>query len=209
MLSTVSPVMVGAEAASPQPTIPLSASIRTSTLSACLISTPAMNTGFFIGKLTAIGSTRLILTAEILLDGSDGMLLQLDQRAEEVTGMDEGDALARHVVLRLAATQHAHAGRAESVHGLRDVIDAETEVMNAALRVAFEELGDRRIRTRWLDQLDLAGAELDISEAHALLGVHHARSDLEPVLVVELPRGRLDVGYDDGDVVQAGDHGLS
>src|SRR6516164_4203495 len=63
MLSTVSPVMVGADAASPQPTTPLSASTRTSTLSACRISTPAMNTGFFIGKLTAIGSTLLISTA--------------------------------------------------------------------------------------------------------------------------------------------------
>src|SRR5262249_55327941 len=124
MLSTVSPVMVGAEAASPQPTTPLSASIRTSTLSACLISTPAMHTGFFIGKLTAIGSTRLILTAENppSKHGSDGMLLELDQRAEEITGMDEGNALARDVVLRLAAAQHAHARRAKIALGRRDVI---------------------------------------------------------------------------------------
>src|SRR5262245_46089002 len=64
MLSTVSPVMVGAEAASPQPVRPSSASMRTSTLSAVLISTPAMKTGFFIGKLTAIGSTRLIFTLQ-------------------------------------------------------------------------------------------------------------------------------------------------
>ena len=64
MLSTVSPVMVGAEAASPQPTTALSASTRTRMLSACLISTPAMNTGFFMGKLTAIGSTRLIFTLQ-------------------------------------------------------------------------------------------------------------------------------------------------
>jgi hypothetical protein len=54
--------MVGADAASPQPIVPLSASMRTSTLSAVLISTPAMNTGFLIGMLTAIGSTRLIFT---------------------------------------------------------------------------------------------------------------------------------------------------
>src|SRR5205814_641461 len=48
MLSTVSPVMVGAEAASPQPTRPLSASMRTSTLSARALSTPAMTTGLII-----------------------------------------------------------------------------------------------------------------------------------------------------------------
>src|SRR5262245_29462996 len=137
------------------------------------------------------------------------MLLELDQRAEEVTGMDEGDALASDVALRPAAAQHAHARRAEAALGLGNVIDTETEVMDAALRIALEKLGHGRIRPRRLDQLDLAGAELDIGEAHALLGVRHARADLEPVLVVELPRGRLDVGYDDGDVVQAGDHGLS
>src|SRR5262245_42484515 len=114
------------------------------------------------------------------------MLLDLDQRAEEVTGMDEGDALTRDVALRPGATQDAHAGRAEAALGLRDVIDAETEVMDAALRIALEELGHGRIRPRRLDQLDLAGAELDIGKAHALLGIHHARPDLEAVFVIEL-----------------------
>src|SRR5215510_15103964 len=137
------------------------------------------------------------------------MLLELDQRAEEITGMDEGDALARDVALRLAAAQHAHAGRAEAALGLRDVVDAETEVVDAALRIALEELGYGRIRARRLDQLDLSGAKLDIGEAHALLGVDHAWPYRKPVLVVELPRGCLDVGHDDGDVVQAGDHDLS
>src|SRR6185437_15385617 len=60
MLSTVSPVMVGADAASPQPTTPVSDSRRTSTLSAWRISTPAMWTGFFIGNATAIGSMPVI-----------------------------------------------------------------------------------------------------------------------------------------------------
>src|SRR5512143_1394778 len=62
MLSSVSPVITGAEAASPQPTTPLSASIRTSTLSARRTSSPAMMTGLDIGKLTAIGSMVLICT---------------------------------------------------------------------------------------------------------------------------------------------------
>src|SRR5262249_56345676 len=56
----VSRVMVGGGGAPPQPTTPLSAWTRTSTLSARAISTPAMTTGFFMGKLTAIASTRLI-----------------------------------------------------------------------------------------------------------------------------------------------------
>ncbi len=70
MLAVVSPVMVGAEAASPQPTKPLSASMRTSTLSARATVSPAMVTGFFIGRLTAIGSIDLIFTQPSPLSGA-------------------------------------------------------------------------------------------------------------------------------------------
>src|SRR5450631_1966164 len=63
MLSSVSPVMIGAEAASPQPTRRLSASIRTSTLSARRTSSPAMMTGLSMGRLTAIGSMVRMRTA--------------------------------------------------------------------------------------------------------------------------------------------------
>jgi hypothetical protein len=63
MLATVSPVMVGAEAASPQPTIPVSDSMRTSTLSARVTISAAIVTAFFIGRLTAIGSIDLIFTS--------------------------------------------------------------------------------------------------------------------------------------------------
>ena len=66
MLATVSPVMVGADAASPQPTTPSSDSMRTSTLSARVTVSPAIFTGFFIGRLTAMGSMALIRT--LLLD---------------------------------------------------------------------------------------------------------------------------------------------
>ncbi len=66
MLSSVSPVITGADAASPQPTSPLSASIRTSTLSARRTSSPAMMTGLIIGRLTAIGSIDLMRTVNHL-----------------------------------------------------------------------------------------------------------------------------------------------
>src|SRR5687768_12205936 len=59
MPSTVSPVIVGAEAASPQPIAPSSVSTRIRTLSALFSSTPAILIGFSIGMLTAIDSTRL------------------------------------------------------------------------------------------------------------------------------------------------------
>src|SRR6266851_1775718 len=119
MLSTVSPVMVGAEAASPQPTTPLSDSMRTSTLSACLISTPAMKTGFFIGKLTAIGSMRLIFMAAIS-SVLRAVLLELDQRAQKITRIYESDPLAGDIVLRLAVAQHMDAVLDEAARALLD-----------------------------------------------------------------------------------------
>jgi len=68
MAATVSPVMVGADAASPQPTAPSSASTRTSTLSARATVSPAICTGFFIGRLTAMGSMVLIFTPALSSD---------------------------------------------------------------------------------------------------------------------------------------------
>ena len=56
----MSPVMVGAEAASPQPTWPSAASMRTSTFSAAAIVTRAIFIGFFSGNATGIASTRRI-----------------------------------------------------------------------------------------------------------------------------------------------------
>src|SRR5262249_56469970 len=100
---------------------------------------------------------------------------------------------------RCAAAQPAPAVVSESVRGLLDIVDAEAEVMDAALRIALEELGDRRIPPRRLHQLDLAAAQLDIGETHALLGVDHGRSDAKPVFVVELPRRRFEIRHGNRD----------
>src|SRR5665647_2960598 len=61
MPSMVSPVMVGAEAASPQPTTPSSVSSRTSALLALRTSSNDILTGLIIGSLTEMGSIYLIL----------------------------------------------------------------------------------------------------------------------------------------------------
>src|SRR6185369_1749353 len=73
MLSMVSPVMVGADAASPQPTWPVSVSILTSTLSALSIRTPAIFIACAIGRRTAIASTRLIRAGAAASAGRVGM----------------------------------------------------------------------------------------------------------------------------------------
>ena len=59
MLSTVSPVIECADAASPQPTWPPASSTRTSTLSAALISTPAIFIGFAIGESLGASALRI------------------------------------------------------------------------------------------------------------------------------------------------------
>jgi len=56
----VSPVMVGAEAASPQPTVPSCASMRTMTLRAWVTVSAAIFTGLVSGSATGIASTRRI-----------------------------------------------------------------------------------------------------------------------------------------------------
>jgi len=59
---SVSPVMVGAEAASPKPTEPPLASMRTSTFSAVAIVTPDMVMGALSGSATGMASTRRMIS---------------------------------------------------------------------------------------------------------------------------------------------------
>ena len=56
----VSPVMVGADAASPQPTVPSCASMRTRRLRAWVTVSAAIFTGLVSGKASGIASTRRI-----------------------------------------------------------------------------------------------------------------------------------------------------
>ena len=118
MLATVSPVMVGAEAASPQPTKPLSASMRTRTLSARATVSPAICTGFFIGRLIAIGSIALIFTTSLArwrMRGSGGDGSGQPRRARQAAragGADSGPPLGRPIALSAAACtlRHSYAG---------------------------------------------------------------------------------------------------
>src|SRR3954470_7028171 len=110
MLSTVSPVMVGADAASPQPTVPLSASMRTSRLSARDTSSPAITTGFFIGRLIATGSTRLIFTKDAPFKPPDrGVVAQLPGHPD-----------------RVRRAPHRCAGREEAAPAARSRASAKT-----------------------------------------------------------------------------------
>ena len=86
----MSPVIVGAEAASPQPTMtrcPPSASMRTSTLSAVAIVTPAIFIGFLSGSATGIASTRRMTSGGRMATRSDGGCMCLVMGVEAGCGV--------------------------------------------------------------------------------------------------------------------------
>ena len=91
-----SPVMVGADAASPHPTSPFSASMRTIRFSACSIRTPAISIGLTSGNATGIASTRLTIRG-----GASGSSLGL--AAISIVSIRSGCA-HRHARRRIGAS---------------------------------------------------------------------------------------------------------
>ena len=75
-------------------------------------------------------------------------LLQLDERAAEVLRMQEQHGLAMRANLRLATAQHARALGHEPVAGGQNVVNLVADVVDAAIRVALQELRDGRVRAR-------------------------------------------------------------
>ncbi len=76
--------MVGAEAASPQPTVPSAASIRTRMLSAVRMVMPDMVTGVVSGSATGMASTRRMTSGACAAVAFDLCLRSL-QHATELT----------------------------------------------------------------------------------------------------------------------------
>src|SRR3954469_11927576 len=57
------------------------------------------------------------------------VLFEFDERAEKIGRVDERNALAGDVVLRLAVAEQTHAACGERMRGPVDVVDAEREMM--------------------------------------------------------------------------------
>src|SRR5687767_8021839 len=133
-------------------------------------------------------------------------LFQLHQGAQEVLRVDERDALAVHVALLLARSEHARAFFREPGGRGGHVVHLEAEMVDAARGVALEELRDRRIRARGLHQLDAGVRQLDVGHPHALLIVDLRRADIQPVDLFQALRRRVEARHHDGYVAQSGDH---
>src|SRR5665213_257947 len=71
-------------------------------------------------------------------------LLQFDQRSAEILRVQEHDRLAMRADFRLAVAEHARALALQRVARRQNIRHFVTEMMNAAVRIFFEKLGDRR-----------------------------------------------------------------
>src|SRR5262245_39532839 len=108
-------------------------------------------------------------------------LFELDERAQKILRVHERDAIAVNIVLRLASAEDLRAVRRKRTRGALDAIDVETEVMDAAGRIALEKLRNRRARARRLHQLEAGIAKIDPGNAHALLHVRLGRARLQAI----------------------------
>src|ERR1051326_8189794 len=79
-------------------------------------------------------------------------------------------------------------------------------MVDTAVRIALEELRDRRILPERLEQLDLGVRQRDEHGGDAVLGLRHRRRHLRAQRLAVDPRGRRDVAHRDGDVIEPSDH---
>src|SRR5260221_10533080 len=111
--------------------------------------------------------------------------------------MQDEKARAVLVRLRLACAEHAQACRARGGGWAFDMVDVDTKMMNAAVRIAFEKFCYGRIGARGLHQFDFRVAEIDVGKAHTLLFVDSDRADFKPVFPADLARRGVEAGNDD------------
>src|SRR5262245_44280951 len=137
MLHTVSPVMVGAVAAPPHPTMPPSVSRRTSTFSALVTSSNAILSGFTIGTLPAKVSMRMMFTRRY--SGKS-----VSDKASQMKRVEQKRSFATHYLRRIIcdAVPETHFSK------LSYVLDRRSH----ALVVGLEELLElRRVAIVWQD----------------------------------------------------------
>src|SRR5205823_3567652 len=82
-------------------------------------------------------------------------LLQLDQGAVEVLGVQEQNRLVMGTEPGLAVAQHARALASQPVAGGQDIVHLVADVMDAAGGIALEIGAERRSLAQGLQELDL------------------------------------------------------
>jgi len=88
-------------------------------------------------------------------------LLDFDQRALKILGVQEQHRLAVGADLRLAIADDASARRFQAIARGKNVLDLEAHVMQAALGALLQKPRDRRTGAARLQQLDLGVGQID------------------------------------------------
>ena len=96
-------------------------------------------------------------------------LLDLDQRAGEVLGVQEQDGLPWAPIFGLPSPSRRKP-LALSWSRVAIMTHLVTEMVHAAVRVALEEFRDRRVRAQGVQQFNLGVGQLDEYDRHAMVG---------------------------------------
>lgn len=134
-----------------------------------------------------------------------GGLDEFDEDTPAVGRVREVDERAGGAALGLRV-EHAYAGRAKSLRGLFDVVDAEGHLLDAR-STCVEELADRRLGVERGEELEVAVAdgEHGLSDTLLLVDLLVDHGDAKG-MAIELD-GRVEIRYGDTDVVDSGDDG--
>src|SRR4029453_10206084 len=133
-------------------------------------------------------------------------LLQLDQGAIEILGMQEQHRLVMGPDLRLAVAQHARPPGLQAVGCRVDVIDLVADMVDAAARVPLQESLDRRGIAQRLQQLDLGVWKFDEHDRDAVRRLRDWRGNLRTESAAVSGGGGRQVRYRNGYVVKSPDH---
>src|SRR5580704_11378037 len=195
MLATVSPVMVGAAAASPQPTTPLSDSTRTRMLPARETVSPAIFTSFFIGRLMAIGSMDLMRT---IFPGRDGAIVP-GRAAPPQAGLVAADLLGGYAI-GLARVLRAGYCTGEWLRGRANIVGAEHAL--AHLDVVgdfgklFPRMNERIAEHGAFHQPDAERQNDPAAQSRRHFGVHDDKTTAGAKLIPDVPKHGTVVRHD-------------
>src|SRR3984957_14665730 len=133
-------------------------------------------------------------------------LLDFDQRAGEVLWVQKQHRLTMSADFRVSVSKHAPARSFELVAGGDDVLNLIAEVMHAAVRIAIEKLGDRRVRAQRMQEFDFRVGQFDEDDGHPMIRLRFRFGNASAECFPIGPRRLFEIGDSDSDVVELTDH---
>src|SRR5438309_5507461 len=136
-------------------------------------------------------------------------LLDFDQRAGKILRMQEQHGLAVRADFRFAVAEHARA-RLDQLLARSDYIrHVVADVVDAAVRISFDEFRDRRGLAERLDELDLGIGQRGEYGDDAMLRQRYGGRNLGTEGGAVDSRGLLDIAHRDRDMIEPAQHDAS